>query len=226
LAKQECGGEVTISFPNFNRGPLDIAVQLRGYTTFVEDTAERPQFVHALMAHAVRDRQRFRECRRRYLREPATPNPSTYVADDWVNVPFITPTMFREFVLPAYRQIQQNEGPITSFHTCGRYEPIIAEFLGEFPGIRRLDVSGWNDFELLDRLLPADIEFSLSLINTFVLAGTRELQLDKLRRIAKLRRRRKVYLNVQAIVQIHDDFSEDMRRVNDFIALAREVCRG
>jgi hypothetical protein len=132
--------------------------------------------------------------------------------------------MFREFVLPAYRQIQGNEGPITGFHTCGRYEPLIVEFLSEFAGIRRLDVSGWNDFELLDRLLPTDIEFSLSLINSFVLSGTRDRHLDKLRRIAGVRRRRKVFLNVQAIVQIHDDFGEDLRRMNEFIGLAREVC--
>ena len=50
-----------MTFPTFNRGPLDINVQLRGYEGFI---------------------------------------------DDWVNVPFISPALFRDFVLPLYHRLK------------------------------------------------------------------------------------------------------------------------
>jgi len=225
IARREYGGELTIGFPNFNRGPLDVYVQLRGYDNFALDTAERPQFVHDFFDHAVAERARFRSCRREHLREPAPENPTTRIDDDWVNVPFISPDIFRRFVLPAYRRIQANEGTVVGFHTCGNMAPVAEDLLAELPGIRTLDVSGWTDFERLDRILAPDIAFWLSFINTFVLAGTRREHLDMLRRIAGLRRRRQAGLCVQAIVRLHDDFEEDLRRVNGFIALAREICQ-
>ena len=79
--------------------------------------------------------------------------------------------MFEEFILPAYREIQRGEGEVTGFHTCGRMETFVPNLLETFPGIRNLDVSGWNNIEVIDRLVDPSIHFSLPLANTFVLAG-------------------------------------------------------
>jgi hypothetical protein len=100
--------------------------------------------------------------------------------------------------------------------------PIVGDLLAAFPGLRWLDVSGWNDFEALDRAVDPAIGFGLACINSFVLAGTREEHEDKLTRIAGVAKHRTVGLGVQAIVRLHDDFEEDLARMNAFIALARE----
>jgi hypothetical protein len=103
--------------------------------------------------------------------------------------------------------------------------PIVRDLLAEAPGLRGLDVSGWNDFELLDRLVDPGIGFWLNFINSFVLSATPQQHAEKLGRIARVRKRRSVGLGAQAIVRLHDDLAEDIRRMNAFIRLAREKLR-
>jgi hypothetical protein len=226
VALTRYGDALTIGFPTLNRGPLDIYVQLRGYDRFVEDTQDRPQFVHDFLALIVRERAAWNRERRRYLGEPEPAEPTTRIDDDWVNVPFISPAMFREFVIPAYRRISAAEGQVVGFHTCGVMVPVVGELLGVFPGIRTLDISGWNDFEKLDEMLDPQIGFWLGFKNTFVLAGAREQQRDKLERIARVGRRRAVGVCAQAIVRLHKTYEENLGRMNAFIALAREEGAG
>jgi hypothetical protein len=217
------GGALAIGFPTFSRGPLDVYVQLRGYERFVEDTLDRPQFVHDFLARIVDERIRWNAERRRYLGEPEPAEPTTRIDDDWVNIPFISPAMFREFVVPAYRRIAAAEGRVVGFHTCGVMAPVVEDLLGVFPGIRTLDVSGWNDFEQLDRMLDPGTGFWLGLKNTFVLAGAPQRHRQVLERIARVGRRRTVGVCAQAIVRLHPTYEENLGRMNDFISLARQV---
>lgn len=223
LAAGRYGGRVTVGFPYFRRGPLDVCIQMRGYESFIGDTVERPEFVHAFLRHVVAERARWLAERRRFLGEEPAESPTCGIHDDWVNVPFLSPAIFREFVVPAYRLVQENEGPADHFHTCGTIVPIVGDLLAAMPQMRTLDVSGWNDFEQLDRLVDPEIGFGLSFINSFVLCGSPAEHRDVLERIARLRKRRNVWLVAQAIVRLHDDFAEDIRRMNAFIDLVRDV---
>ena len=137
--------------------------------------------------------------------------------------PFISPEIFRRFVLPVYRRIARDEGPLVHFHTCGSIVPIVQDLLGAFPGLKTLDVGGWNDFELLDQMVDPQIAFSLAFKNTFVLTGTPQQHRDVLRRMAHLSRRRTVTICAQAMVRLHDTYDEDLARMNAFIALARQT---
>jgi len=223
ISETRYGNKFSIGFPEFGRGPLDVLIQLRGYANFAADTVERPQFVHELLARIVSERARWNRERRRYLGIPEPAEPTTRIDDDWVNVPFISPAMFREFVLPAYRQIAAGEGKVVGFHTCGNLVPVVQDLLGVFPGIQTLDVSAWNDFEQLDAMLDPKIGFWLGFKNTFVLAGTPAQHRELLERVARLGRRRTVGVCAQAIVRLHETYEENLARVSAFIRLAREV---
>ncbi len=221
LVAAEYGGALTVTFPNFHRGPLDILVQLRGYEGFLADTVERPEVVDAFLALFADGRLRFARERARFLGLPGLP-PTTFVADDWVNVPFLSPALFRRFVAPVYRRIVANEGPVTGFHTCGHFELVVNDLLAAFPDIRRLEVSGWNDLATLDRIVPPEVAFDVSVVNTLVLAGTREEQVHRLREIATLSRHRPVSLCAQAMVKI-ESYEHTLSRMNQFIDLAHQV---
>ena len=221
LAQQEYGGLLYVRFPQFQRGPLDILVQMRGYENFVADTIERPALVAEFLTLFVAARFRFACERQRFLGEPALP-PTSFVADDWVNIPFISPRMFRQFVVPAYRQIVNNEGPVTGFHTCGHFEAVAGDLLAVFPAIRRLEVSGWNDLTLLDQIALPKVGFDISVINTLVLAGSVEEQRARLEVIAAVSRHRPVSLCAQAMVKL-DTYDHTITRMNQFIELARQV---
>jgi len=223
ISETRYGNKFGIGFPEFGRGPLDVLVQLRGYANFAADTVERPQFVHDFLARIVSERVRWNRERRRYLGLAEPAEPTTRIDDDWVNVPFISPAIFRDFVLPAYRQIAASEGKVVGFHTCGNLVPVVQDLLGVFPGIQTLDVSAWNDFEKLDVMLDPKIGFWLGLKNTFVLAGTPAQHRELLGRVTRVSQRRKVGICAQAIVRLHDTYEENLSRLNAFIRLARGV---
>lgn len=221
LAHSEYNGALTVTFPNFHRGPLDILVQLRGYEGFLADTVERPAVVDAFLAQFADARLRFARERAHLLGLPGLP-PATFVADDWVNVPFLSPALFRRFVAPVYRRIVANEGPVTGFHTCGHFELVVNDLLAAFPDIRRLEVSGWNDLTWLDRVVPHEVGFDVSVINTLVLAGSREEQECKLREIAAVSRHRAVTLCAQAMVKM-ESYERTLSRMNAFLELAHRL---
>jgi hypothetical protein len=223
LNRERYGGALVIGFPGFGRGPLDVAIQLRGYENFVQDTMERPEFVHALLTRIVEERAAWNRARRRYLGESEPTDPQTGVDDDWVNIPLLSPQIIRDFALPAYRKIVGLEGRIVHFHTCGRLEAVVVDLLKAFQGITWLDVSGWNDFELLDDLVDPKLSFGINFKNTFVLTGTPAQQRAVLERIAQVRKRRYVFVCAQAIVKLHPTYEENLARMNAFIALARQV---
>jgi hypothetical protein len=225
ISVKEHGGRLAVSFPTFNRGPLDIYIQLRGFEGFVDDCAERPEELRAVLNFLVDERLRFAEERRRYLGEKSLPSTS-FVADDWVNIPFLSPTIFRDFVLPLYRRLRAEEAPVTNFHTCGNMEPVARELLEAFPDITLLDVSPWNSVAALDAILPPRVGFLACILNTVTLGGSEEEQRSKLAPIRDARARRKMQVMLQAIVRLPGTYEETFRRLNACIALARAVVAG
>lgn len=220
-ALKQYGGDIHIEFPCFHRGPLDICVQMRRYENFASDIFEEPEFIKNFLAQIAKERIRWNCERAAYLgkSKPKT----TRVADDWVNIPFISPAAFEEFIAPVYRFIEQEEGPVTSFHTCGIMAPIAQSLLRVFPHIRIVEVSGWDDYEYLDNKLDPNIEFALQFKNTFVLLSSQEEHRKALEPIVQLSHRRKISICAQAIVRAHETFEESILRMNQFIDLAHEM---
>jgi hypothetical protein len=222
IAREEYGDTVSVTFPEFHRGPLDIYVTLRGYENFLDDIADRPEQLMEALTFIIDERLRFTRERAHFLGEEAPPR-AAFVADDWVNIPFISPSIFQEYVVPIYRRLRVNEGPVTGFHTCGRMEDVITELLAVFPEINRLEVSGWNDVRVLDARVDPRIAFDVAIINTVSLSDDQPTQREKLEAIAEVGRRRKVSLCAQAIVKLYPTYEETLARLGRFIALAREV---
>ena len=215
---EQYGEAFTIGFPQFHRGPLDIFIQLRGYENFVEDLDERPAFVAEALAFLADARLRFARERAAFLGEalPAT----TFVADDWVNVPFITPAFFRDVLVPVYARIRAGEGAVTGFHTCGALAPIVDALLAVFPEIATLEVSGWNDVDALDAVVAPRIGFAASVINTVSLSDDTPTQCAKVAALRRAATRRPVSLCAQAIVKLYPTYDETFARLNRFLALA------
>jgi hypothetical protein len=222
IVREQYDDKIAVAFPSFNSGPLCIYVQLRGFENFLDDVAERPEQLLEALSFLTAEKYRFAEERRRFLGEAALP-PTVYLGDDWVNIPFISPRIFREFVVPMFQRIRANEGPVTGFHTCGKMDEIVRDLLGVFPELMELDVSGWNDVHVLDALVDPKIAFGVSIINTVSLSDDQTTQREKLAAIVDVGRRRKVSMCAQAIVKLYPTYEENMARLGRFIALAREV---
>lgn len=222
IAATDYAGKLEVGFPNFHRGPLDIYVQLRGYENFLDDTMEHPQQLAELLTYLVDERFRFMRERRAFLGEETLPA-TTFVADDWVNIPFISPAFFRETVVPIYAHIRAQEGPVTGFHTCGDMRGIIPDLLAVFPEMDWLDMSGWNDIRQADALVDPKIRFHASIINTVSLSDATDEQRAKLHAIRDVATHRNVTVCAQAIVKLYPTYEEVLARLNRFLTLSREV---
>ena len=213
------GDSLTISFPLWNRGPLDIAMQLRGYENFVADIVERPQFVHDLMRFINDERIRWWEERARLVGVNPT---GAGISDDWVNVPFISPGMFEDFCLPRYLELEDYHGKINSLHSCGDKSPVVHLMLR----IRTLDsfeVNHWTPLRpMLDRV-PADKHLSFAFLNLDVLLGSEQEQDAKIREVVEACRGRRYSLCGQALQRISDDYDQDLRQIAQFIRTANRV---
>lgn len=222
VSSSQYGGKLQIPFPQFRRGPLDTYIQIRGYENFLEDVVERPEELLEALNVVVETRMKFRRDRAQYLGEPLPE--SSFVGDDWVNVPFISPSIFREFAVPVYRRLRSNEGPVTGFHTCGNLLEVVEDLLGVFPEIRTLDVSPWNDLTALDRVVDPEIAFSLNVKNTDSLGNCGSRQEEILETIASIAQHRRVpSVCAQAVVKFCPTYEETLTRLNSFIARSKAV---
>ena len=214
-------GEINVSFPRFGRGPLDIYVQLRGYEGFINDCSENPEYVNRLLNLIVDWRIQYNRLREQFL--VIEPSQTTTIDDDWINVPFISPAIFDEFVAPVYKKIQDNEGPIVRFHTCGKYAALMDSLQNTMPSLDNIDVSGWNDILEIDRLANPDIMLNISFINTFVITGSAEEHRKMLEHAKTVSKNRRTNVNAQAIVKVLGTIDDSIIAMNRFIDLARVV---
>lgn len=151
------------------RGCLDLAIQLRGYEQFVADTTENPSFVHGLLDFLVEQRCTWWDGY--YRTFGITPGPVVNIADDWINVPFITPTMFDDFILPRYLAIEAYHGGIGSIHSCGNQVPVQKSMLS-ITSITGMEVSPWSDLKESLVNIPVEKWLSISLHPNDVLLAT------------------------------------------------------
>jgi hypothetical protein len=213
-------GRLRVHFITWNRGCLDLAIQLRGFENFLTDTVERPEFVHGLMRYLVEQRYRWLCDRARYLGEEAPK--TTWIADDWINIPFISPAMFRDFVLPYYLEIERQHGAIGGIHSCGNQAPV-QQYLLQVKTLPYLEVSPWTD--LLQTLLnvPPDKTLGISLHPNDVLASSPAEMRAKLQFIADSCRGRRIGVGTSGLTPIFDDPAEFNRRIDTWLGIAREV---
>ena len=213
------GDRLSIGFHEWHRGPLDMAIQLRGYDSFVADTVERPQFVHDLMRFLVEERIRWWEARTQFL---GTKPEAVGISDDWVNVPFISPAMFEDFCLPRYLELEQYHGAVNRFHSCGNKAPL-AHLVMRIASLDRFEVNHWTPLEEMLAAVPDDKWIDYSFQNLDVLLGSEEEQEAKMQSVVDACRGRRYTLCGQALQRISEDYAVDMAQIKQFIRAARRV---
>jgi hypothetical protein len=150
------------------RGCLDLAIQLRRYDQLMLDIVERPVFVHALLNFLTEQRCLWWEAYTNHFNLPLLPGD---IGEDWLNVPFISPAFFSDFVLPCYLEIERFHGSINSLHSCGNQEPLQRYFL-EIKSLSNYEVSPWTSLEKSLINLPLDKKLAIGLHPNDVLFAT------------------------------------------------------
>jgi len=214
-------GRLNIGFPTWGRGPLDMAIQLRGYEQFIDDTRERPQFVHDLMQYIIEERMRWWDAHCKHFN---TQERGAGIGDDWTYVPFISPSIFEEFVFPYYKKLEAYHGGIGWIHSCGS-KVLFQKRLEELKGLGGHEINHWTNVEDAVKNASPDKYLGISLINVDVQLATKEQMESDLLRFKKACEGRSYGITCAAIEQIHDDFEYDIRQVQIWLEIAKKVLR-
>lgn len=211
---------LNIGFFAWFRGCLDLAVQLRGYENFLLDTFERPEFIHGLLSLLVAERCRWHQAAADYLGEKIGPS---FVADDWVAVPYISPAIFHEFVLPRYLEIEAFHGTFAGFHSCGDQAPLHPDML-QIKTLGCFEVSPWMDLSQAMANLPTDKHLNLAAHPNDVVVDTQEQMARKLQAKADLLSGsgRSYTVATSGLTPLQNE-AEFVTRVNQWVDAARKA---
>jgi len=206
----------------WQRGCLDLAIQLRGYGNFVLDTRERPQFVHDLMMYLVEQRCRWYDAYHAHFGTKPSP---VSIADDWVNIPFISPAMFADFVLPRYLEIEAYHGGLLSVHSCGDQTPI-QQYLLELHSLPTFEVSPWTDLEQSLVNIPESKHLHIALHPNDVLVATEEEMEAQLSDIMATCSGRRYSIGTSGLTPIHPEIGRFVHRLRTWTEIARKLRGG
>jgi hypothetical protein len=201
------------------RGCLDLAIQLRGYENFVADTVERPAFVHDLLRFLVEQRCRWWEGYYRHFGLKAAP---AGVADDWINIPFISPALFADFVLPRYLEIEAFHGGISGVHSCGNQAPV-QKYLLELKSLSTFEVSPWTPLLQALANVPPDKSLWVSLHPNDVLVAMPEEMEVRLRFVMQSCRGRRYGIGTSGLTPITPDPADYIRQIRAWTQAAQKV---
>jgi uroporphyrinogen-III decarboxylase len=209
--------------PFFNmtwwRGPLDLAMQLRGYENFLSDTLDRPQFLHDLMSFLTEQRCRWYEGYYRHFNLPVS---AGAIGDDWINVPLISPGIFRDFVLPSYLEIERYHGKLAGLHSCGNQTPV-QRYLLELKTLDGLEISPWSDLEKSLQNIPPEKYLSVAIKpNDVLFASPAEME-TQLRHIVGACTGRYYDIGTSGLTPILASTQAYIDQINTWIGIARRV---
>jgi hypothetical protein len=144
------------------------------------------------------------------------------VADDWINVPFITPDMFRDFVLPPYLAIERFHGGIGSVHSCGNQAPV-QRYLLQIRSLPQLEVSAWTSLDETLANVPASKTLWISLHPNDVLCASAGQMEAKLRSIVAKCRGREFGIGTSGLTPLTPDVGAFVETVRTWTRIARRV---
>lgn len=213
-------GRWPVSLWQWNRGPLDLAIQMRGYDNFIMDTMERPDFLRGLMQKITDARIAWYEG---YAEYTGTRPGAAGIGDDWLNVPFISPAIFDDFVLPYYMQLEEYHGKLWGVHSCGNQTPIQKSLL-RLKTLDGYECSAWTDLKQTVANIPPDKHIAVAVHNVRdVLVCSDEWMVENLTFIRDTLQGRSYSIVANGLQKIHDDYDQDLASIRRWIATARRV---
>ena len=136
------GGGFDVAFPELGRGPFGLAWHLRGHSALLFDLFDDPDFALTLLRFVTEARKHYERQRADFLGQPIAPGS---LMNDEVNVPALSPGLYREFVLPLELDLAAFHGGIRYWHCCGNIVPLLPLIQQLRPRVQQL--SPYNDFE-------------------------------------------------------------------------------
>jgi len=141
------------------RGPFCIAAHLRGLDNIIMDMLEDPKFVHTLMRFITDSEKEWAKERAKFLHSPIE---KTFLFNDEVGLPLITPKMYEEFILPYEIELSNFYGGILYWHSCGDTSNFV-NLIRKIPGLKMFHVGPRTDVSKAAVAFGPDVSLDVDL---------------------------------------------------------------
>ena len=211
-------GRMKLHVSDWGRGCLDIAIQFRGYDNFIMDTYERPEFVHGLLKWLVDERCKWFA---QYYKYFDVHTDVCYIGDDWINIPFITPRFFEEFLLPRYLEIEAFHGNMGNVHSCGN-QLEIQKYLLQMKTLRNVEISPWTDMAQTVKNIPTTKRLGVGIHPNDVLFTTPQKIEEHMKKITELCAHHPYGVGTSGLTPITGSDDDFIRRVRVWTDMAHK----
>lgn len=140
-AKELVDDDFEILFPEWIRSVLGVAFYLRGYSEFLMDMIGDPEFAHQELRLITDSRKQWFDDMHDYLKTPRHPG---NLFNDEVNVPTISPELYRQMIFPYEQELSEYHGGISYWHSCGNVTKMLPD-IAKLDRLAMFNVGPWTD---------------------------------------------------------------------------------
>jgi uroporphyrinogen-III decarboxylase len=213
-------GRLQVTFPEWGRGPMGVACQLRGMEQFLADMCGQPELVRELMRAVTDARIRWTQERTEYLGqgEPGAGN----LYNDCIGSETLSPRHYEELVLPDEMRLGEFHGAIAYWHSCGStgdFAPLVARL----PQLTMYHVGPHTDGRKVREALGADValEVCLDPVADVQMSDPTRMQAC-IRGIVAAADGGPITVRADGL-QLLNGLEEDLAKIQEFIAAAQAV---
>ncbi|KLU63029.1 methylcobalamin:coenzyme M methyltransferase [Peptococcaceae bacterium CEB3] len=152
-------GKMEVMFPEWVRGPVCLAMHLRGMENLLMDMLLDPPFVHRLMRFITDARKEWMLQRAKFLKQPIGP---AKLYNDEIDGNILSPALYEQFVLPYEQEIADFSGGVLYWHSCGNTTAFISD-IAKLKGLQLFHVGPWTAFQAAAEGLPPNVALDIDL---------------------------------------------------------------
>lgn len=212
-----------VAFPNAIRGVLGLAQSMRGpHENIVMDMIDRPGFAHRLLQYVTDFHRHFCTERSKLLGEPLGLG---HIGNDEVTVPLISPSIYREFLLPYEQQISEFHGGLSCWHSCGTTTPLLP-IIKSIPNIKQFYTGPWTDVAAVMETFGSDTPLMIA-VNTVddVMAASPQQMASKIRSLTSQCAGAALHIRAGAMNSAFD-LQKDVHQMRLWNQVARDTLAG
>jgi hypothetical protein len=210
-----------LTFPSWSRSPFGVAWHIRGIDNLLYDLVEDPEWFVKFLNYIT-------ECRIKWVRErerfTGVPMHNCNIYNDEVTNPMISPTNYRDYILPTEIRLSNEFGGVNYWHSCGNTTPFV-EYINQIPNLHMVTVSAWTDLERAEQYYDkghVTLEKQLHPYEGILGNPTKYNFEEGIRRIVDGFKGSKGIVRGEGI-QMTTNFAEDLRHVQEWCVCANEM---
>jgi len=210
-----------VQFPDWIMGPFGVACELRGFDQFLVDLLLDLEFAQQLLRFIVEARLSWQAECDHFLGVERTRG---LMGDDDVNCPTLSPTLYRDVILPLEMELGEHYGGIFYWHSCGNTTRLLDD-IARIPVLDLFHCGPWTDVAAACRVMGGrgvSLEICVDPVDKAQMASPDDQKRLLQEIVAQIPEDVDCYIKLDSLEVIRD-LPTELAAIHNWIDAAREV---